>query len=154
MALVGRQLAQVAHRILEEADPEQRGLTIAECEAALLSAGIEIGGRVPRQVLGTALNNSQDLFEQAPGYRWRWIVPVPLPAGGLSGLALAEEAYILAMKHDPGRKGLHFERLKQLLLENGVTIRGTNPGRTLFGSLQAADQWFEWIARGTFRWKL
>lgn len=152
-AFVGRELALAAHPICRAADPDQLGLRIGEVESACLAAGVEIGGITPRQVLGTALNNSQDLFEQAAGGRWRWIEPVPSQGVGLSGLTLAEEAYVVAMREDPERSGMHYERLKQLLIDDGVIIRGTNPGKTLFGSLQAATQWFEWASSGTFRWK-
>lgn len=153
-ALVGRELALASHAICRAADPEQLGLRVAEIEAELVEAGVTIGGREPRTVLGTALNNSQDLFAQAPSNRWRWIEPMPTKGVGLSGFALAEEAYRLAMAHDPKREGIHYEELKRLLLDDGVTIRGTNQGKTLFGSLQAATRWFEWVSSGTFRWKL
>lgn len=152
-ALVGRDLALAAHPVCRAADPDQRGIPIGEIESAVTSADIEIGGITPRQVLGTALNNSQDLFEQAAGGRWRWIEPVPSKGLGLSGLTLAEEAYVIAMREDPARLGLHYGRLKQFLIDDGVIIRGTNQGKTLFGSLQAATQWFEWVSSGTFRWK-
>lgn len=152
-ALVGRALAVAAHPICREADPEQLGLRIADIESALGAANLEIGGVTPRQVLGTALNNSQDLFEQAPGGRWRWIEPVSSKGVGLSGLTLAEEAYVVAMREDPDRVGLHYEKIKQMLVDEGVIIRGTNPGKTVFGSLQAATRWFEWVSSGTFRWR-
>jgi hypothetical protein len=152
-ALVGRALALAAHPVCRTTDPDLRGLIIAEVEAALIASGIEIGGKTPRQVLGTALNNSQDLFDQAPGSRWRWIEPVASRGEGLSGLALAEEAYPVAMRLDPDRAGLHYESLKTALIDQGVIIRGTNPGKTMFGSLQAATRWFEWVSSGKFRWK-
>lgn len=151
--LVGQALAKAAHPIVRSADPDGRGLLIAEIEAAVLAAGIEIGGKSSRQVLGTAINNAQDLFKWVSENRWRWIEPV-VPAGpGLSAFALAEEAYLVAIRHDPDQKGLHYEKLKQLLLETGVIIRGANPGKTLYSALLNAKQWFEWVSSGTFRWK-
>jgi hypothetical protein len=152
-ALVGRALALAAHPLCRARDPGRAGLVVAEVEAALTSAGIDIGGKTPRQVLGTALNNSQDLFGQAPGSRWVWIEPIAPRGEGLSGLALAEEAYPVAMRLDPSRQGIHYETLKLALLDDGVIIRGTNPGKTMFGSLQGASRWFEWVSSGKFRWK-
>lgn len=151
--LTGRALALAAHPVCRVADADQHGLPIADLEAAVLAGGIVIGGKVPRQALVTALNSSQDLFEWVKPGRWRWIEPVEARGAGLSGRALAEEAYRLAILRDPDRKGLHYEALKKMLLDDGVIIRGTNPGRTLFGSLQTADRWFEWMSSGTFRWK-
>lgn len=152
--LVGRPLAEAVHPVCRDVDPGQGGLRAAEIEAALAAAGVEIGGVTPRQVLGSALNNAQDLFEVAQSSRWRWIEPVERRSAVMSGIALAEEAYRLAMRHDPERLGIHYEMMKSLLLEDGVNIRGGNQGKTVFGSLQNAPQWFEWVASGTFRWKL
>jgi hypothetical protein len=140
---VGRALALAAHPVCREADPEQLGLPVADLERLLITAGIEIGGTDPRRVLGTAVNNSQDLFQWVEGGRWRWIERVAPKGAGLSGRARAEEAYRLAMLHDPERRGLHYERLKQMLLDEGVTIRGANPGKTMYSSLLNAERWFE-----------
>lgn len=151
--LVGRALALAAHPLCRAADGERNGLTISEIEALLSPAGVTVGGRDKRKVLHTALNNSQDLFEQAPQYRWRWLEP-RLPTGeGMSGRALAEEAYRLVISADPGRQGLHYEHIKTLLIEDGVEIRGTNPGKTVFQALNQAKQWFDWVTSGKFRWK-
>lgn len=151
--LVGRDLALATHPILRAADPDRVGLKMGPIEEALAAAGVEVGGKTSRQVLGTALNNSQDLFEQASGDRWRWIEPVVAEGPGLSGYALAEEAYRLAMINDPKRQGLHYGVLTKLLLADGVIIRGTNFGKTVFGSLYAADKWFTWSSGGIFTWK-
>jgi hypothetical protein len=153
-ALVGRQLALAAHPVLREHDADRQGLRATEIATLLDDAGIEIGGSEPRSVLGSAMNNARDLFEPAPGSRWLWIEPVEPKGPGLSGRALAEEAYRLAMLHDPTRQGLHYGKLSELLRDEGVIIRGGNPGRTVFASLQQADNWFEWVSSGTFRWKL
>lgn len=152
--LVGRSLALAAHSFCRAADPVQSGLRNAEIERILDAAGVVVGGNVPRQVLSTALNGSQDLFVMAPGDTWRWIEAVPPRGAGLSGQALAEEAYRIAMREDPGQDGLHYEIIKSFLIDDGVTIRGTNHGKTVFRSLQLADRWFEWISSGKFRWKL
>jgi hypothetical protein len=152
-ALVGRGLALAAHPVCRAVDPDQIGLVIADVQAALVAAGIEIGGKAPRQVLGTALKDSQDMFDQAPGSRWRWIEPVARRGEGLSGMALAEEAYPVAMGLDPDRQGLHYGTLMLALIDRGVIIRGTNPGQTMFRALNGATRWFEWISSATFRWK-
>jgi hypothetical protein len=151
--LVGRPLAVAAHPICRAADPGQSGLSIGEFEAAVLASGIEINGKDRRQVLGTAINGAQDLYEWIPSGRWRWIERVPSKGAGLSSVALAEEAYMLAIRHDPDRQGLHYEALKRHLLDSGVIIRGANPGKTLFSALQRADKWFDWSPGGIFTWK-
>jgi hypothetical protein len=151
--LVGRPLAEAVHDVLRKADPDQAGMTTGAVEAATVASGIEIGGRDHRQVLNSALGNAQDLFEGVPRLLWRWIERV-VPAGeGLSGHALAEEAYRLAMNADPSRAGLHYQAIKQLLLDDRVIIRGPNPGRTVYMSLTQAKQWFQWEPSGIFRWK-
>lgn len=152
--LVGRALALAVHPVCRTADPNQIGLAISALETIVRDSGIEIGGTSPRQVLGTAVNNSQDLFEWVKGGRWRWIEPIESRGSGLSGIALAEEAYWLAMQQDDDRVGIHYGTMKKLLLAHGVIIRGANPGKTLFTSLQNADHLFEWVASGKFRWKL
>lgn len=154
MSLVGRALALGVHPIARAADPGQAGLPIADLEAAVVAAGIEIGGVRKRQVLGTAVNNSQDLFEWVEGGRWRWIEPRQPQGAGLSGRALAEEAYQLAVKHDPDRRGIDYNEMTKLLQSVGVIIRGTNAGRTVYSAMNGATDWFEWIGRSTFRWKV
>jgi len=151
--LVGRELALAAHPLCRTADADQAGLTVSEIEALLSQAGVAVGGRDKRKVLQTALNNSQDLFELAPKYKWRWLEPRVAGGEGMSGRALAEEAYRLAISADPGRLGLHYEKIKMLLIEDGIEIRGTNPGKTVFQALNDAKQWFDWVSSGTFRWK-
>ena len=151
--LVGRQLALAAHPLCKAADPEQEGLKTAAIIELLDESGHEIGGRNRPQVLRTALNNSQDLFRIGANWTWFWIEPVDPEGEGLSGLALAEEAYRLMMRSDPERNGMHYEAIKQLLLDNGVIIRGTNSGKTVFRALSNAKQWFEWTKSATFRWK-
>lgn len=152
-ALVGRPLAEAAHVVARKADPDQLGLPIGDLEAAVVAANIEIGGKAPRQTLGTAINLAQDLYEWVEGGRWRWIEPKAPKGPGLSGRALAEEAYRIAMLIDPDRKGLHYETIKRLLIEDGVIIKGTNAGHTTFNALNGAKRWFEWVSSGTFRWK-
>ena len=44
-------------------------------------------------------------------------------------------------------------RWRELLLDDGVIIRGTNQGKTVFSALSAAKRWFEWTSSGTFTWK-
>ena len=151
--LVGQRLAEAAHPICRAQDPEQNGLTTAEVQTALTNAGIEVGGKTPERVLRSALNGRQDLFELAPHFRWRWIEPVVPKGPGLSGRALAEEAYRLAIRHDPQQQGLHYEALKQLLVDSEVIIKGANPGKTVFASLNAAAQWFRWSKGGIFTWR-
>lgn len=152
-ALAGRDLALASHPVCRDADPEQQGFLIGELETVVTRAGIRIGGKTSRQTLGTAINLAQDLFEWVEGGRWRWIEP-KIPKGpGLSGRALAEEAYLVATLHDPDRNGLHYEAIKRLLIEERVVIKGTNPGHTTYSALSNAKQWFEWVSSGTFRWK-
>ena len=71
----------------------------------------------------------------------------------MSGEPLAEEAYRLAIKHDPGRAGLHCEEIRRLLQESGVIIAPRNPGRTVFTPPSRADNLSEWVSPGTFRCK-
>jgi hypothetical protein len=151
--LVGQALAKAVHPVVRAADPSGAGMLLADIEAAATAAGIEIGGRSPRQVLGTEINNAQDLYKWVSENRWRWIEPVVPPGPGLSGIALAEEAYIVAMRHDPEGKGIRYNRLMDLLVADGVIIRGANPGRTMYSALLQASDWFEWVSSATFRWK-
>jgi hypothetical protein len=111
----------------------------------LEQAGNAIGGSDHLQVLRSALNIARDRFRPGSDWTWVWIEPIEPEADGMSGVALAEEAYRLAMLHDPEREGLHYEKIKQLLIESGVVIRGGNQGKTVFTALNAW-QWFEWIA--------
>jgi hypothetical protein len=152
--LVGRSLALASHPICQRLDPDQAGLTLAEIEVAVVAAGVEIGGSVSRQVLGTALNTSQDLFRQAPQWKWLWIEPVEPEGAALSGRALAEEAYRLATLRDPERRGVDYKDVLRWLQDEGVIIKGGNAGQTLYRAMHAATDWFEWIERATFRWKL
>lgn len=153
-ALVGRALAIAVHQVCRGLDPQQAGASIADIEAAAVANGVEIGGKVPRQTLSSAMNNAQDLFKWVSTGRWTWIEPGSAPTVGLSGLALAEEAYRIAMRSDPERQGLDYEALKALLVEAGVIIKGPSPGRTVYRSLVAAKRWFDLVSSGVFRWKL
>lgn len=152
-ALVGRRLAEAAHLVCREVDEQRQGLPVGEIESALKAKDILIGGEEPRNTLSTALNKHQDLFARVGPATWAWTPPSFDPTKGLSGAALAEEAYLVLSKHDPTRQGLHYELIKKLLRESGVQIRGGNPGDTVFTALQNAGQWFEWVGSGVFRLK-
>jgi len=149
----GRPLAEAAHAICRNLDPDRRGLPLGDIVAALESSGIVIAGADRRKTLGSALNKHQDLFVRVGPATWSWTPPSYDPTKGLSGLALAEEAYLVLSRHDPKREGLHYEEIKRLLLEQGVQIRGGNAGNTLFSALQSGSQWFEWVGSGRFRLK-
>ena len=151
--LVGRRLAEAAHLICREVDEERHGLPVAEIESALKAKEIDVGGGDQRSTLSTALNKHQDLFARVGPATWAWTPQSFDPTKGLSGAALAEEAYLVLSKHDPNRQGLHYELIKKLLRESGVQIRGGNPGDTVFTALQNASQWFEWVGSGVFRLK-
>ena len=152
-ALVGRALAEAAHPIARNADRGQTELPIGDFEAVVAAAGVEIAGKAPRQTLGSAINPAQDLYDWVEGGRWRRIEPKVPKGPGLSGQALADEAYRVATIHDRDRAGLHCETLKRLLIDEGVIIKGANGGHTLFSALNNAEHWFEWVSSGTFRWK-
>lgn len=151
--LTGRPLAEAAHVACRELDPDHRGLPLAEIEAALGARGIAIAGADARKTLGNSLNKHQDLFVRVGPATWSWTAPSYDPTKGLSGMALAEEAYLVLSRQDPERRGLHYEEIKHLLVEQGVKIRGGNAGNTLFSALQNAPRWFEWVGSGTFRLK-
>jgi hypothetical protein len=151
--LTGQPLVEAAHAVCRELDPDRRGLPLVQIEAALTSRGIAIARADARKTLGNSLNKHQDLFVRVGPATWSWTPPSYDPRKGLSGMGLAEEAYLVLSRRDPGREGLHYEDIKLLLIEEGVHIRGGNPGNTLFSALQNAKQWFEWVGSGTFRLK-
>ena len=151
-ALNGRPLALAAHLICQGLDLGQTGLRPQVIEEALIAGGIRISGKNPRATLNSTLNHHQDLFKGGPKYTWIWTNPSYDPLRGLSGAALAEEAYRMLSLHDPDRTGMHYGKVLELLLEDGVEIRGGNRGSTLFTSLQNSDM-FEWVSSGTFRVK-
>lgn len=151
--VLGRELAIAAHRVCQEVDPDQQGVPIAELEGELQRRSVAIAGPVQRKTLSTALNKHQDLFRRAGPATWAWTQPTFDPGVGLSGAALAEEAYLVMSRHPDGRTGMHYESIKRVLQDSGVKIRGGNPGDTLFTALQNASDWFEWTRSGTFRLK-
>jgi hypothetical protein len=149
--LTGRQLAETAYPVCQELDPEAKGLKPQVIHEALVARGIAIAGANPRQTLNSTLNKHQDLFKGGPNYTWVWTEPSYDPTQGLSGAALAEEAYRVMAVHDRDRSGMHYGKLLRLLLDEGVLIRGGNRGNTLFTALQNADHLFTWVGSGTFR---
>lgn len=149
--LNGRRLAEAAYPVCQELDPEQKGLHLQAIEEALAQRGVPIAGAVARQTLSNALNKHQDLFVQGAQSTFVWTPPSYDPAKGLSGAALAEEAYRVVAVHEPARTGMRYGKILSLLLEEGVQIRGGNRGNTLFTALQNAKELFEWVGSGTFR---
>ena len=148
--LNGRPLALAALRVCQRLDPDQKGLKPQVIEQALIADEVRISGENPRATLNSTLNHHQDLFKGGPDYTWIWTNQSYDPARGLSGAALAEEAYRIMSLHDTGRVGMHYGSILEALLADGVEIRGGNRGNTLFTALQNSDM-FEWISSGTFR---
>ena len=151
--LMGRPLAEAAHAVCRDLDPEQHGVALVQIQRELVLREVLVAGSDTRKTLGSSLNKHQDLFRRVAPSTWAWTEPTFDPQVGLSGAVLAEEAYFVLSKHPEGRTGLHYENIKELLQTSGVKIRGGNPGNTLFTALQNADEWFEWTGSGTFRLK-
>ena len=151
--LVGFALAQAAHEFCCDADPDAEGLPVATIEEGVTSRGLTIGGANTRSTLNSGLNHSQDLFKRVRPGVWRWIEPTHDRHVGTSGAALAEEAYRIAIRNDPDQEGVHYGRVLELLLKEGTVIHGGNPGQTVFSAMNSADQLFDWIPPGKFKWK-
>lgn len=150
MELFGDQLAEVAQGHARRLDPERLGLHTSVIQDAVQAAGTSIRGDAP-VTLWNAMNKAQHRFTKTGRSTWTW--KETEPKDGLSGAALLEEAYLVAKRLDPDRKGAHYEAIKAAILDDGARIAGGNPGNTLFSVLKNAKDWFEPAGDGRFRWR-
>lgn len=149
--LYGLRLAELAQELARGLDPERKGLSVAEIQAALESHGERIFGDEPRNTVSWSLNASQHRFDRVGRGRWVW--KATASTEGLRGTLLADEAYRVARDLDPEQAGVHYEEIKAAILAEGSPIGGTNPGNTLYGVLSNAKEWFEALGSGRFRWR-
>lgn len=149
MELFGDQLAAAAQAQARRLDPGRAGLHQSLILDAVLATGDTIRGNAGT-TLSTALNHAQHRFDRVGRGMWAW--KETESTDGLSGVALLDEAYLVAKRLDPAQKGVHYEQIKAAILADGVRIAGTNPGNTVFGVLSQDARWFEALGAGMFRW--
>jgi hypothetical protein len=147
--LFGDQLAAVAQEEARRLDPARSGLHQSLILDAVLATRNTIRGNAAT-TLSTALNHAQHRFDRVGRGTWAW--KETESTDGLSGLALLDEAYLVAKRLDPEQKGVHYEQIKAALLADGVRIGGANPGNTVFGVLSQDARWFKALGAGLFRW--
>ena len=154
-SLRGDQLAGTAWTIARKADPDHRGMRVAELQDALRAAGFEVSGKNPRSTLGSALNRAQHLWERPRYATWVWLKDEsgrpPEVSLGLSGIELSREAKAIAVRLDPDRRGLDHATILRGLARAGIDVRGPNKGQTLVNALGRQVD-FDRPERGRWRW--
>jgi hypothetical protein len=71
--LTGTRLAAAAHPVAMQIDATGHGIGPRELQAALVTAGVSIGGGDAYMALYLALNSSSGYFEKAGRGRYRWL---------------------------------------------------------------------------------
>lgn len=150
MELFGDRLAAAAQEQARRLDPDRAGLHYAVIRDAVVASGATIRG-VADDTLGNALNKAQHRFDRVGQGTWAW--KETEATDGLSGAALLDEAYLVAKRLDPDRRGVHYVDVMAAIIADGVRIAGGNPGNTLFGVLNHDARWFEALGGGLFRWR-
>lgn len=152
--LVGRKLGSALFPGAQQADPDRKGMSIPDIVLMAKRNGIPIGGRVPSQVVRSALGLTNDRFSRTGRGMWTWIDASREALHGLSGVGLLAAAYEAARAKDPARKGIHYQDLLGVLRAQEVEVRGPIPIDTLWSTIgrSSARTKFESIGEGRFVW--
>jgi hypothetical protein len=137
----GDALASRALEIARIEDRASHGMTISELLAAITRHGEVVRGDNPASVLRSALNRNQHIWEHPARGLWAWRSEAAFdPSVGLSGAELADAAYSVAVRLDPGRRGIHYEAIAADLKRTGIAVRGPQPGSTLSRALASSGR--------------
>lgn len=133
--LFGDQLAARAWTVAKTEDASRLGMTVEDLESAIRRHGDSIRGDSPATVLRSALNRNQHQWTNHGDGIWLWVEHPVDPTIGLSGLELADAAWVAARAIDPAQRGAHYERIAAELRRGGTRIRGPQEGGTLTAAL-------------------
>jgi hypothetical protein len=153
-----RVLVRAAWDLARRIDPDGEGIHYAHLSERLLEEGFPLSGFTPARTLYDALNHAHDLFTRVRGARgvWRWTQAATRdPHQGISGSALADVCYVVAVELDPERRGLSYARdVLPALLDRGVVIRGVDIGATVNAALRRSPRFARIDGRpGFYRWQ-
>jgi hypothetical protein len=137
--LRGRALALRLYDLLQEIDPDHKGVHVAAAYRALIQRGVKIGGHADTTVVNNAIKMSWELFERVGRGTYAWRERTP-GSTGLSGSELIPATLDVIRRLDPARRGVSPSTVAKSLTQAGVAVLGPNQEITVWRALGSSPQ--------------